>query len=62
MRNELKLAIVEYLLLNENKWQRVNSCVKEFRPYIYNDKGGYLIGGEEVAQFISDADKLLHGK
>ena len=44
---------------NENRWQRVNSCRSEFRNYIFNDEGNYLIGGEEVSEFISKADELL---
>ena len=60
MNKELKRAIVIWLLDNENKWQRVNACIEEFRPYIYNSHGNYLIGGNEIADFISKADKLLY--
>lgn len=60
MRVELKKAILDWIIENENRWQRINSCKKEFRSYIYNEQGAYLIGGEEVAQFIEDADKLLY--
>lgn len=60
MRKELKKAIIDWLYENENKWQRVNSCTWEFTEYIYNDKGGYLIGGKEVANFIKNAEKLLY--
>lgn len=62
MYKELKKAIILWLLDHENEWQRVNACHKEFRPYIYNADGNYLIGGEEVANFISQADKLLYGR
>ena len=62
MYKELKRAIILWLLDHENEWQRVNACREEFRPYIYNMEGNYLIGGEEVADFISQADKLLYGK
>ena len=59
---ELKRAIIDWLFDNKNAWQRVNACTEYFRPYIYNSDGNYLIGGEEVAEFITSADKLLYGK
>lgn len=58
---ELKKAIIEWFLENENAWQRVYAAHKEFRPYIYNADGNYLIGGEIVSDFISNVDKLLYG-
>jgi len=60
MRKELKKAIIDWLCENENRWQRVNSCRDEFREYIYNKDGNYLIGGEDVACFITNAEKLLY--
>lgn len=62
MYKELKKAILDWLLDNENEWQRVNACREKFRVYIYNEDGNYLIGGEVVSKFITDADKLLYGK
>ena len=59
MRTELKKAIIEYMLENINHHQLVNSTVAQFRAYIYTEKGDYLIGGEEVSEFISDIDKIL---
>lgn len=56
---ELKKAIVDWLMDNRNAWQRVNACTKEFRAYIYNSEGNYLIGGREVAEFIDAAAKIL---
>lgn len=56
---ELKQAIIGWLFEHENEWQRVNECNKAFRPYIFDEKGSYLIGGKEVSEFISNADKLL---
>jgi len=58
---ELKKAILLWLLENKNIWQRVNTCVDEFRNYIYSDNGDYLIGGVNVYNFIINADKLLYG-
>lgn len=60
MHKELKRAIINWLLDNENEWQRVLTCSKEFRPYIYNADGNYLIGGKEVMEFIENADNLLY--
>ena len=31
MHKELKKEIIKWLLENENKWQRLNSCKEEFR-------------------------------
>lgn len=62
MYKELKKAIMNWLLENENQWQRVNACREAFRPYIYDADGNHLIGGEIVSKFITDADKLLYGK
>lgn len=62
MYKELKKVIFEWLLENEDEWQRINACHKEFRPYIYDSDGNYLIGGEIVSKFIHDADKLLYSK
>lgn len=61
MYKELKKAIIDWLLENENQWQRVTVCHEEFRPYIYNADGNYLIGGQNVSDFIKAADKLLYG-
>lgn len=58
---ELKRAIINWLFDNKNAWQRANACRDYFRPYIYDPDGNYLIGGEEVSDFISSADKLIYG-
>ena len=57
---ELKQAIINWLLDNQNAWQRVNACRDAFRQYIYDEHGRYIIGGESVSNFISDADILLY--
>ena len=59
---ELKKAIIDWLFANKNAWQRTNACREYFRPYIYNADGNYLIGGEEVSDFITEADKLIYGQ
>ena len=60
MHKELKKEIIKWLLENENEWQRLIACTKEFRNYIYDNEGNYLIGGEEVSDFIEEADDLIY--
>ena len=62
MHKELKGLIIQWLLDNENAWQRVNECTKHFKEYIYSSDGEFLIGGKTVHNFIVTADNLLYGK
>lgn len=62
MNNELKRLIINWLLDNENQWQRVNTCRDHFRNYIYDNDGNHIIGGEIVSQFIKDSNNLLYNK
>ena len=62
MYKELKQAFLKWLLENENQWNRVSACNEAFRAYIFDASGNYLIGGQVVSKFITDADKLLYGK
>ena len=62
MYKELKSAILQWLLENEMQWQRVNACIDNFRAYIYDAAGNYLIGGQVVAVFIAQADALIYEK
>ncbi len=59
MNTELKKAIVNFMFDNSKDFQLINNTVKEFRAYIYNDKGNYLIGGENVSNFIKQTEKLI---
>ena len=59
MKKELKQAIVNFLLENDKEFQITNYTKNKFRLYIYDDKGEYLIGGEDVANFIERAIDLL---
>lgn len=59
MNLQLKKEVLLWLLENENKWQRVNTCVNQFNSYIYNNEGDFLIGGARVYEFIKNADSLL---
>ena len=56
---ELKQAIINWLFENEKEFTRLRCCTNAFRAYIFDEKGNYLIGGKEVAEFIEKADKLL---
>lgn len=59
MKKELKQAICNFIFDNENEFQIINATVENFRNYIYDDKGEFLIGGENVLIFIRAAIKLL---
>jgi len=59
MNTELKKAIVNSMFDNSKDFQLINNTIKEFRLYIYDDKGSYLIGGENVANFIKETEKLI---
>lgn len=58
---ELKKTIINWLFANKDVWQRTNACIEYFRPYIYNVDGNFLIDGEEIIDFIIEADKLIYG-
>jgi hypothetical protein len=59
MKKELKQAIVNFIFDNDKEFQLYSAVAKKFRPYLFDDAGEFLIGGEEVKDFISDAIKLL---
>ncbi len=59
MKKELKQAIINYIFEHEKEFQLPNNTTDEFRAYIYNSRGEYLIGGEDVREFILDAIELL---
>jgi hypothetical protein len=59
MNNELKKAIINYILDNEKEFQIINTTVNNFRAYIYDDKGSHLIGGKEVHDWICTMIPLL---
>jgi len=60
MNTELKKAIINFMFDNSKDFQLTNNTIKEFRLYIYDDKGNYLIGGENVSNFIKQAEKLIN--
>lgn len=59
MKKELKKTIIDWMFENEKNFQLVNAAHRQFRPYIYDGTGEYLIGGEEVSEFIGMIEKLL---
>lgn len=59
MKTELKKAIVDFIFENEKEFQINNAVTQKFRPYIYDPDGNFLIGGDEVYEFIKDAIKLI---
>lgn len=63
MRQDLKNAIILCLIQNPNAWKRVNECHKHFHRYIYDENGNALeFGGQEVSDFICNADKLIYDR
>ena len=59
MKTELKKAITDFIFEHENEFQLINTTTEEFRAYIYDSTGNYLIGGKEIYEFIKEAIKLL---
>lgn len=59
MKKELKQAIINFIFEHENEFQLINVTIEKFRPYIYDNSGKYLIGGQDVSEFISKAINLI---
>lgn len=59
MNKELKKVIMQFIFDNDKEFSITNATIAKFRPYIYDGDGNYLIGGEEVSEFISNAIKLI---
>jgi hypothetical protein len=60
MKTELKKAIIKSVFDNINVFQISNYLTGEvWRAYIYDSTGNYLIGGEDVANFIKEAINLI---
>ncbi|MFA6690141.1 MAG: hypothetical protein WCS18_11755 [Sphaerochaetaceae bacterium] len=56
---KLKKAICCWLCDNAGTFNIINECVERFRAYVYDDKGAFLIGGDEVHDFIVRASDLI---
>lgn len=50
---ELKKAIVNYILENINTFNLNNIVRENFREYVYDMNGDYLINGKNISDFIS---------
>ncbi len=59
MKKELKQAIINSIFDNEKDFQLTNNTVDKFRNYIYDSSGSYLIGGEDVSDFIKKSIDLI---
>ena len=59
MNKQLKQEIINFIFENEKVFQLQSITIGNFKEYIYNSQGNYLIGGEDVAEFIGKAVKLL---
>ena len=59
MNKQLKQEIINFIFENEKVFQLQSITIGNFKQYIYNSQGNYLIGGEDVAEFIGKAVKLL---
>lgn len=56
---EFKKAVFGWICDNADNFQIINACVENFKRYIYDENGNYLIGGEVRYNFIADACALL---
>ena len=56
---DLKKQIIAWYLDNLNEFQRSNACREEFREYIYDKNGNYLVGGQAVSDFIDHVERLF---
>lgn len=59
MNTELQKEIFNHMVGNKD-YQLVNNTVDKFRQYIYTPEGNYCFGGERVANFIKEVNKLLN--
>lgn len=60
MKQKLKKAIIDFIFENEKEFNLLNKTNKHFYHYIYTPNGEeYLIGGEDVSDFIEYAIDLI---
>ena len=59
MKIELKKTIINYIIENNNLFNRMNNTVNHFKRYIYDENGEYMIWGEEVYDFIKKINELI---
>lgn len=56
---DLKKQIIAWYLDNLDEFQRSNACREEFKEYICDKNGNYLIGGQAVSDFIDHVERLF---
>lgn len=56
---DLKKAIFNFMIENQNLFGLVNATHKQFRGYIYDSEWQYLIWWKEISEFISELGKLI---
>lgn len=59
MKKELRKAIIDFIFENEKDFQLTNATKTRFKLYIYTSEGDYLIGGQDVSNFIDEAILLI---
>lgn len=55
----LMQAICEFIADNHNEFQLLNATTRQFREYIFDKEGEYLIGGKQVSSYIIKQTKLM---
>jgi hypothetical protein len=58
MKTQLKKAIIDFIFDNEKDVQLHNATIEKFKLYIFDGEGEYLIGGDDVLNFINQAINL----
>lgn len=58
MNQTLKEKIIQSVIDNRNEFQLYNYITNEYKAYIFDTQGEYLIGGEEIANFIREFTNL----
>lgn len=59
VNDKLKQAIISWIFKNLGAWQITTSCIITFKAHIYDSKGDYLVGGDEVYDFCRNAITLI---
>ena len=59
MELELKKAIIDFMIENQDHFQLVNETNNHFRQYIYTPEGNFCIGGKKVNEFISKVYEII---
>lgn len=57
---DIAQEIFNWLLENQFTNERVNACHEQFSRYIYDSSGNYAAGGQDISDFIIEADRLVY--